>query len=97
VIDWVRAIHKRLLVSFEYDDFERLLMPVAYGLNNHTGNELVRGYQVGGSDAKRAIPAWSIFRVDRVIGGRILEEHFGADPPGYRRGDSALDVIYAQL
>jgi hypothetical protein len=97
MIDWVRAINNRLLVSFEYDDFERVVMPVAFGLNSHTGNELVRAYQVGGGDAKRAIPAWSMFRADRVIGGRVLDERFGADPPGYRRGDRAMDVVYAQL
>jgi hypothetical protein len=97
MIDWVRAINDRLLVSFSYEGFERLVIPAAYGLNQNTGNELVRGYQVGGSDEKRAIPAWSIFRVDRVTGGRILDEHFGSDPPGYRRNDRGMDVIHAQL
>jgi hypothetical protein len=97
MIDFTYAINSRLLVGFRYDGFERLVIPAAYGLNQHTGNLLVRGYQVGGGDATRSMPSWSIFRVDKVVDGRILDDHFTADPPGYKRNDGAMDVIYAQL
>jgi hypothetical protein len=91
------AIRQRRLVEFTYDGLERVVVPAAYGRNNNTGNELLRGYQVRGRDAARPIPAWSVFRVDKIVGGRVLDEQFADDPPGYQPGDSAMDVIFAQL
>jgi hypothetical protein len=56
MIDWAHAINNRLLVSFRYDGYERLVIPAAYGLNQNTGNRLVRGYQVGGGDGRGEFP-----------------------------------------
>jgi len=95
--DWRFAIQNRRLVRFSYEGLERVVIPAAYGLNRQTGNELVRAYQIDGRDATRALPAWSLFRTDQVVGGSVLETNFDQLPPGYRRGDRALDVIYAQL
>lgn len=97
MVDWTYAINSRLLVSFQYDGFPRLVVPAAYGLNQRTGNRLVRAYQVGGGDATRSIPTWSLFNADKVVSGSVTSDHFDADPPGYERNDSAMDVIYAQL
>lgn len=72
-------------------------MPAAYGLNQHTGNELVRAYQIAGGDASRPIPAWSLFNTANVVRAAVTGEHFEGLPPGYRRNDRAMDVIYAQL
>jgi hypothetical protein len=97
MVDWASAINSRQFVSFRYDGYERVIIPAAFGLNQRTGNRLVRGYQVGGGDATRPIPTWSLFDVDKVEDGRVSGDHFEGDPPGYRRNDSAMDVIYAQL
>jgi hypothetical protein len=97
LINWRDAINRRLLVRFSYDGFERIVIPAAYGLNQRTGNELVRAYQVAGSDATRPIPAWSLFNIAKVVGASTTGEEFHDIPPGYERNDSAMDVIYAQL
>jgi hypothetical protein len=97
MIDWVHAINNRLLVSFRYDGYERLVIPTAYGLNQNTGNRLVRGYQVGGGNRTRRVPGWSLFNVNKVQDGHITEEHFEDNPLGYRRNDGDMDIIYAQL
>ncbi|HET8556260.1 MAG TPA: hypothetical protein VFL58_03005 [Gaiellaceae bacterium] len=97
MIDWADAINRRLLVRFNYDGFERVVIPAAYGLNRHSGNELIRAYQVAGGDSTRALPVWSLFNAAKVIGGAVTEERFADVPPGYERNDSAMDVIYAQL
>ena len=97
MVDWIRAINTRHLVSFNYEGLERIVVPAAYGLNQGTGNRLVRGYQIAGQDATRRLPAWSLFRADQVVGGAILDDSFDALPPGYRRNDRAMDVVYAQL
>lgn len=97
MIDWVRAINSRMLVSFHYDGLERLVIPAAFGLNQRTGNRLVRAYQVGGGDTTRQLPTWSLFNADKVLDGHVRDDHFEDDPPGYERNDSAMDVIYAQL
>ncbi|MFL5962804.1 MAG: hypothetical protein ACJ757_07940 [Gaiellaceae bacterium] len=97
MVDWIDAINTRRFVSFAYDGYERVVVPAAYGRNENTGNYLIRAYQTGGRDATRAIPAWSIFRADKVVNPRVLDEHFAEDPPGYQRNDSAMDIVYAQL
>jgi hypothetical protein len=93
MIDWRDAISRRRIARFSYDGFERIVMPTAYGLNRHTGNELVRAYQIAGGDATRSIPAWSLFNVANVVGATTTGEHFEEAPPGYR----TMDVIFAQL
>ncbi len=97
MIDWADAINRRLVVRFNYDGLERVVIPAAYGHNGHSGNELIRAYQVAGEDSTRALPVWSLFNAAKVIGGAVTEERFADVPPGYERNDSAMDVIYAQL
>lgn len=97
MVDWIRAISSRRLVSFTYDGLERVVIPAAYGLNNNTGHVLLRAYQIAGQDATRQLPAWSLFRADQIAGGMILEESFVDPPPRYRRGDRSMNIIYAQL
>jgi hypothetical protein len=97
MIDWRNAIHGRHIVRFSYEGLERVVIPAAYGLNRRTGNELVRAYQIAGRDATRSIPTWSLFNTANVAGASVTGEHFEALPPGYRRDDSAMDLIYAQL
>jgi hypothetical protein len=97
MVDWISAINNRQVVRFGYDGFERVVMPAAYGFNENTGNYLIRAYQTEGGDATRAIPAWSIFRADKVMNAEILSERFAQNPPGYRPNDSAMNIVYAQL
>jgi hypothetical protein len=97
MIDWRDAINSRRIVRFSYEGLERIVIPAAYGLNRRTGNELLRAYQVEGRDATRRIPTWSLFNIANVVGASLTGEHFEALPPGYRRNNGAMDVIYAQL
>lgn len=97
MIDWQNAIYSRYIVRFSCEGLERIVIPAAYGLNRRTGNELVRAYQVAGRDATRHIPTWSFFNAANVVGASVTGERFEGPPAGYRRNDSAMDVIYAQL
>jgi hypothetical protein len=97
VVDLRAAINTRRLVSFSYDGHARIVIPAAYGRRSSTGNMLLRAYQVGGTDKTRSIPAWSLFREDKMINAQMLDEQFDGPPPGYRRGDRDIDVILAQL
>lgn len=97
MVDWIRAINDRRLACFSYEGLARVVIPAAYGLNEQTGNLLLRAYQIAGRDATRQLPTWSLFRVDQMVGGAILDEVFDAPPPDYRRGDRSMTVIYAQL
>lgn len=97
MINWRDAINGHQLVRFSYDGFERVVIPAAYGRNRHTGNELLRAYQVAGGDATRRIPAWSLFNIAKIVGPATTGEQFGGIPPGYTPNDSAMDVIYVQL
>src|SRR5690349_7268413 len=94
---WARAIEERRIVTFAYDGHPREVLPAVYGRNAHTGKVLVRAYQVGGRTKARPLPAWGLFDVAKVVGLRITDRRFHADPPDYRRDDPGLTEIYAQL
>ena len=86
------AINHRHLVRFNYDGHERVVIPAAYGRQVSTHNEVLRGYQIGGTSKSRVPPLWDLFLVGKMLGFTVLEETFDADPPGYNRGDQYIDI-----
>jgi len=91
-MDICTAIAARRLVSFDYDDHQRVVQPAAAGPHATTGNPVLRGYQVGGSSKTRPVPFWSQFLVERIINFAVLDETFATDPPGYMKGDAGISV-----
>jgi hypothetical protein len=61
-----------------------------------TGNEILRGYQIGGTSSTRTVPLWDLFLTSKIADAEILEEGFDQNPPGYKRDDKHL-VIHCQL
>jgi hypothetical protein len=96
-MDWCNAIETRSLVRFQYEGHERVVAPAAYGVHATTGNLVLRGYQTGGTSNSRAVPFWSLFLVDQVVGATITGENFSENPPGYTPNDKHIGTIHCQL
>jgi predicted DNA-binding transcriptional regulator YafY len=86
-----QAINERRRIAFKYHDKRRLVEPQCYGVGTK-GNELLRGHQLsGGSQAE------PLFEVTKMTDLVVLDEHFTKPGPNYKRNDSAMRVIFAQL
>lgn len=86
------AISERHLVSFVYDDHERVVIPAAHGTHVSTDNAVLRGYQVRGTSSTRPVPLWDLFLIDKMANIQVLDESFDEDPPQYRRDDKHINI-----
>lgn len=85
------AILQKRRLRFTYHGRMRIVEPQCYGVGTR-GTELLRAHQVRGGAAPEAL-----FDVAQIRGLELLDERFAAPGPHYRRGDSAMRVIYCQL
>lgn len=86
-----RAIREKRRLRFVYHDTLRLVEPQCHGIG-HRGTELLRAYQVQGG-----IQAEPLFDVSKISALQLLDEHFDKPGPNYKRDDSAMQEIFAQL
>lgn len=91
----VNAIRTKQLLSFTYDSLPRLVEPHAVGLST-AGNQVMRCFQVGGSH-KKSGHDWELVKLGKMVGLALAGEQFAGPRPGYKRGDSAMSTIYAEL
>lgn len=96
-MDICAAINGRHLISFVYDGHNRIVIPAAYGRHLTTANDMLRGYQTGGTGSSRPVPFWDLFLVEKIVSYAILDETFETDPPQYARNDKHMAEIYCQL
>lgn len=86
-----QAIREKRRLRFTYHDTTRLVEPQCHGIS-HRGTELLRAHQLeGGPQAE------PLFNVSKISGLQVLDEHFEKPGPNYKRGDSAMREIFAQL
>jgi len=91
------AIQHRLEIVFLYDGQPRIVQPAAHGIHKDTGNEVLRGYQVGGRSNSRQPPLWDLFLVAKIQNLKVTNQGFVPDPPKYSRNDKAMATIHSQL
>lgn len=60
--------------------------------HRHKGTELLRIHQLQGGKASE--PLIDVAKIDSL---EMLDEHFDKPGPNYKRNDSAMKVIFAQL
>ena len=86
-----RAIHEKRRLRFMYHGTLRLVEPQCHGIG-HRDTELLRAHQLqGGTQAE------PLFDVAKISGLQVLDEHFEKPGPNYKRDDSAMREIFAQL
>ena len=91
----INAIQDRECLSFVYSGLQRLVQPAAVGISL-AGNEVLRCYQIGGGHVTSGHD-WDLVDLSKISGLRGTGQHFYGDPPGYRRGDKGMTMIFAQL
>jgi hypothetical protein len=87
----VRAIERRQRLRFLYNGRGRLVEPQCYGVGTR-GTELLRVHQLQGGQEREPL-----FDVSRIANLEVLDEVFDRPGPNYRKGDSAMKTIFAQL
>ena len=86
-----RAIREKRRLRFIYHDVVRLVEPQCHGIG-HRGTELLRAYQLQGGTQREPL-----FDVSKISNLQVLDERFEKPGPNYKRGDSAMREIFAQL
>lgn len=92
----IRAIENRQVLVFMYGGQERVVEPHAYG-ESTAGNRVLRCYQIAGGSNSEKVPDWKLMVTAEIGGLRPTGQTFANARPGYKRGDSAMRHIYAQL
>jgi predicted DNA-binding transcriptional regulator YafY len=87
----VASINSRRRLSFTYNGRARIVEPQCYGVGTK-GTELLRAHQIQGSEQREPL-----FDVSKMEDLAALDEHFQKPGPNYKRDDSAMKVIFAQL
>lgn len=92
----IEAIENYYILEFDYNGHHRIVEPHTYGVN-HKGNEILAAYQIEGTSDKGDVPVWKQFTTDKISNLKVLNETFSGTRNGYKRGDSRMDEIYAEL
>ena len=87
----VDAINSKRRLSFFYHGTKRIAEPQCYGIGTR-GTELLRVHQTeGGAQAE---PLFTLSKIRKLV---VLDQHFTRPGPNYKKNDSAMKTIFAQL
>jgi hypothetical protein len=87
----VKAIKHKQRLRFLYNRKPRLVEPQCYGIGTR-GNELLRAHQLQGGREREPL-----FDVSKIVQLEVLNEVFDRPGPNYKKNDSAMKTIFAQL
>ena len=87
----VAAIEHKRRLRFVYHGRTRLVEPQCYGLGAR-GTELLRAHQLQGGQQREPL-----FDVAKLADLEVLDQTFDRPGPNYKRDDSAMTSIFAQL
>jgi hypothetical protein len=85
------AVQQRRRLRFQYNGKTRLVEPQCYGIGTK-GTELLRARQLQGGQQQEPL-----FDVSKIVDLEILSDSFVRPGPNYKKDDSAMKTIYAQL
>ena len=92
----MQAIGEKRVMQVHYHDFARIIEPHAFGLNKKD-RYILRCYQTAGGSVSGSPADWKLLLLDEVKSIAVTETFFPGPRPGYRRGDSAIARIVAEL
>jgi len=87
----VDAINRKRRLSFTYSGKSRIAEPQCYGIGTK-GTELLRVHQIRGGEQPE--PLFDVSKIRDLV---ALDEHFMNPGPNYKKNDSAMKTIFAQL
>lgn len=85
------AIRKKRRIHFVYHGKHRIAEPQCYGIST-AGKEVVRVFQVSGGTQNE--PLFEVSKMQQLF---LSNELFESPGPNFKRGDSAMSVIFAEL
>lgn len=88
--DLVVAIREKHRLACIYHGKPRVIEPQCYGIG-HKGHELLRVHQISGGTEPEPL-----FKAADIEGRRVVGT-FSTPGPNYKRNDSAMAEIFAQL
>ncbi|WP_051504152.1 WYL domain-containing protein [Sphingomonas jaspsi] len=89
-----KAINGKNLISFRYDNENRLVEPHALGATSK-GKMSMRGFQPAGGTQREL--GWKLFTVDKIEDLTVLPLTFEEPRDGYSLNDKQLPHMVAQL
>lgn len=90
----ISAILDNRMITFTYDGLPRTVEPHALG-STAKGKIVLRGYQPEGETNTQF--GWKLFSVDKIENLVVSNDNFAGPREGYKRDDSAMKTIEAQL
>lgn len=90
------AIRSKQIITFYYDGGERSVEPFCYGVSS-AGNEVLRGFQIGGYSESGNPVGWKLFRVDEISRIVLTNNTFQGNRPFYNPNDKAMTTIYCHV
>jgi hypothetical protein len=91
----VRAIESMNLIEFNYDGENRIVEPHCYGITT-ANNEGLRAFQVDGYSSSGKM-GWKMYDLGKASFIKVLDNTFNDARPGYKKNDSGMTKIYAQI
>lgn len=88
----IEAISKKKVVSFTYKDRFRVVEPHTFGVDSKRQMTLSAWQRSGGSGE-----GWRDFHIKKMSELKLTDEYFIEPREGYRRGDSTLEKIIAEV
>lgn len=90
----ISAINNKSLLSFTYHGDRRVVEPHTYGCDGKQVEKL-SAWQISGKPLDK--PDWRLFELSDMQMLQLLDQHFSNTRHGYKRNDSRMQTIYAQL
>lgn len=90
------AIKTRSIVEFDYHGEKRIVEPHCHGISKK-GNEILRGYQIGGGTVSGDPSNWRLFNIEDVINLKITDETFDGPRTDYNPNDKGMASICCRL
>lgn len=87
----IDAINDMCRLRFHYNGKPRLVEPQCYGIGRR-GTELLRAHQLEGGTERE--PLFDVSKIEQL---QRLDEQFQTPGPNYKKNDSAMTSIFAQL
>ena len=92
----INAIRNKQCLSFSYEGHQRIIEPHAYGVSKK-GKGIIRAFQTQGSHVSSHQDGWHIFSLEKMNSLTLSGLNFSSARSGYKKGDSAMSTIYAEL
>ena len=91
------AIESRGVIRFYYKGGTRLVEPFCYGLHKSTGNEVLRGYQIGGYSVSGEPVGWRLYQLNKITNLVITDKIFSGIREHYNPNDSTMKTIICRI